>query len=207
MLNKKWALIAGRITILLMTLQIVIGLVSWIVNAAWPDAPVRSLLSGEGIRWFIGHFVDILQTPLLVWIILLAIAWGTYFHCGLGKALVCIIRGQNLSFRDRMGIRLVTIEVLAFALALILLTLIPHAILLSITGSLFPSSFSNALIPIISFIVVLCSVSYGYITGRISSSADLFRCITIGIERWAWVFPLYVLIAQVVESARFIFGV
>ena len=39
-------------------LQIMLFILSWIVTATNPDLKVRSLLSGEGVRWFIGAYVD-----------------------------------------------------------------------------------------------------------------------------------------------------
>ncbi len=56
--------------------QLLLMLVSWIWSAAVPASGVRSMLSSEGIRWFFGHFAEMLATPLLVWILLLAAAYG-----------------------------------------------------------------------------------------------------------------------------------
>ena len=38
--------------------QLLLMLGSWLWSAALPLSGVRSMLSGEGIRWFLGHFAD-----------------------------------------------------------------------------------------------------------------------------------------------------
>ena len=51
-------------------LQVVLVLLSWAIVTVMPSLPLRSLLSGEGIRWFLGTFVDNISGSLLAWIIL-----------------------------------------------------------------------------------------------------------------------------------------
>ena len=67
----------GIVAVVLLLLQVAVIIVSWLVSAAMPDVPIHSLLSSEGIRWFFGTFVDNLLTPLLVWLLLLSMAWST----------------------------------------------------------------------------------------------------------------------------------
>ena len=47
-------------------LQIILFILSWIVTATNPDLKVRSLLSGEGVRWFIGAYVDKFRERLAI---------------------------------------------------------------------------------------------------------------------------------------------
>ena len=61
------------IALFLFLAEIVLILVSWLMSAALPTSGVRSMLSGEGLRWFMGHFGNILATPQLSWLILGAI--------------------------------------------------------------------------------------------------------------------------------------
>lgn len=51
------------IALFLFLAEIVLILVSWLMSAALPTSGVRSMLSGEGLRWFMGHFGNILATP------------------------------------------------------------------------------------------------------------------------------------------------
>ena len=52
-------------------------------------------------------------------------------------------------YRETVGLRIALVEFIVYVIVMILLTAIPHAILLSVTGQLFPSSFSSSFIPLI----------------------------------------------------------
>ena len=139
--------------------QVALILLSWIISAVAPGISMRSLLSSGGIRWFLGHFVDNMLTPLLAWILLLALLWGALNKSGIMALLPFRRHRPTLTYRQRMAIRFVLLELCMFLLAIALLTLLPHAILLSVTGSLFPSSFSQAIVPLLTLIGITCSIS------------------------------------------------
>ena len=98
-----------RLCILLIVLQLLLVLVSWLLTAAMPDLAMRSLLSPEGIRWFFGHFTENIAQPLLVWLILFHIAFIAYRQGGLQHALSSLIRGERLMLRHRSGLWLVAV--------------------------------------------------------------------------------------------------
>ncbi|MGM9704574.1 MAG: ABC transporter substrate-binding protein, partial [Prevotella sp.] len=47
--------------------EIVLIILSWLITAAYPELSMRSILSGEGVRWLLGHFVDNQMSPVMVW--------------------------------------------------------------------------------------------------------------------------------------------
>ena len=106
-------------------------------------------------------------------------------------------RGEYLYYFGIIGIGLVII---------VLLTCLPHAILLSATGHLFPSAFSRSLVPVVAFGVCLVSVTFGLMSGRIHSFADIVSSLSRGIAHGAPLIILYVLFIQFYESLRFVFG-
>ena len=67
----------GEVLISLLIAEIILILLSWILSAACVEG-VRSLLSGEGVRWFVGDFARMMASPLLVWLILLLMAIGAF---------------------------------------------------------------------------------------------------------------------------------
>ena len=81
--SHTFSRICGYAMFLLILAQIVLVLASWLITAAMPDVFPRSLLSTEGIRWFFGTFTANLQSPWLVWLLLISIAWGTLRASGL----------------------------------------------------------------------------------------------------------------------------
>lgn len=185
--------------------QVALILLSWIISAVAPGISMRSLLSSGGIRWFLGHFVDNMLTPLLAWILLLALLWGALNKSGIMALLPFKRHRPTLTYRQRMAIRFVLLELCMFLLAIALLTLLPHAILLSVTGSLFPSSFSQAIVPLLTLIGITCSISYSVISGHASMLAAIRQCLTGTGSVMAWAIPLYVLFIQLYSSFVYVF--
>ncbi len=188
------------IALFLILAELVLILVSWLLSAAMPNSGVRSMLSGEGIRWFLGHYGTILATPILSWLILAAIAVGCLRSCGVFS------HSSPYTYRERRAMLIGGGTLLTCVVAVLLLTVVPHAVLVSATGGLFPSPFSYSLIPVISFSLCAFSIVYGLIAGTFQSLRDVYDSLLYGI-RWAAPCVLfYILLIQFYESLRFVFG-
>lgn len=177
--------------------EAVLMLVSWLLSASMTDG-VRSLLSSEGVRWFLGSFSSMLAKPWLVWLLLLAMGAGCVWKSGL-------LRVHLKDYRQRVAFRFVVALLLFFAAAIVCLTAIPHAVLLSATGHLFPSAFSHALVPLLAFAAVLSSASFGLMSGRYHGMSDVIDSFCFGIAKAAPLFVLYLMFLQFYESLRFVF--
>ncbi len=199
--------VCGITSLTLVILQVVLILASWIVTSAMPELSMRSLLSPEGVRWLFGHFIENMSSPLLVDIILLSVAIGAVSFSGLVDSVVGMVHHRKIRYFERVGLWVVVGEILTVFIVVVLLTCVPHAILLSVTGHLFPSSFSQSLIPIISITLLACSVSFGLVSGRLSSLNQCFEAMTYGLVRFAWVLPIYVFFMELLRSIQFVFYV
>ena len=144
-------------------------LVSWLLSAAFPSSGLRSLLSSEGLRWLMGHFAEMIATPVLAWLLLCAMAWGCLARSGL------LLRPTN--YRERRAQVMALLLLAVIVGVMLLLTAIPHAVLLSAVGGLWPSPFSSSLVPVVAVLQ--------------------------GIRQAAPLFLFYVLIVQIYESLRF----
>ncbi len=192
--------IVPYIALVLLLAEMILILVSWLLSAALPNSGVRSMLSGEGIRWFLGHFGTILATPILSWLILAAIAVGCLRSCGVFSP------SSPYTYRERRALIMGGGVLLACVVSVMLLTVVPHAVLVSATGGFFPSPFSYSLIPVISFSLCAFSIVYGLIAGTYQSLRDVYDSLLYGI-RWAAPCVLfYILLIQFYESLRFVFG-
>lgn len=187
--------------LVLVVLQIATVLFSWIVSSVSPTLPYRSILSSDGLRWFFGSFVDNISCPLLTWLILIVIAYGAYVHSGLKSALITF---RKSDYRQRHALSLSITVGVVILLLFSVLSFVPHAILLGVSGGLFPSPFSSALIPVLAFILVVSSVVYGLACGRYSSVTEIFRGLYVGFYIFAPIFPVYVLAVQLYYSVRYI---
>ena len=193
----------GVVLFILLIAELALILLSWILSAAGVEG-VRSLLSGEGVRWFVGDFTRTMASPLLAWLILLMIAVGTFLRSGL-SSLWHERRPRIISYRDRTAFRVSLVLLVAYVAAILLLTVVPHAVLLSASGSLFPSPFSRSLIPFVAFGITLVSIAFGLISGRMQSLSDILAALTYGIQRFAPLLILYIFCIQLYQSLRFVF--
>ena len=177
--------------------ELLLVILSWLLSATRLEG-VRSLISSEGIRWFVGEFTYTLASPLLVWLLLALVALGCLQHSGL------MSRGRG--YRDRVALRVSFSFIIIYVVIICLLTLMPHAILLSVTGSLFPSAFSRALVPIICFGVGVLSISFGMVSGRLHTLTDILDALTFGLQQGAPLIILYIMFFQFYASLLFVFG-
>ncbi len=184
-------------------MQVLLFLVSWLINAALPESQVRSLLGSEGIRWFFGTFVDHVAAPPLVWLLVSAIAYGAIRKSGIIQALR--MKGSERRYRQTFALRIVVITTLMFLAVMAFLTLMPHAALLSATGQLFPSSFSRSCIPALAFCMMANAVVYGVLAGNLRSLDDVVTALTKGIASAALLILLYVLGSVLVASCVYVF--
>lgn len=182
-------------------LQILVILGSWFITVMFPTLPVRSLLSSEGIRWFLGQYTSNLASPLLVWLVLAGMTYGALRSSGLSRAIMYF---SNISYRQRFALKVVVAELIFFAIVLFLMTFLPQAILLSVTGELFPSSFSRSLIPFVCFLLTLFSITYGLINASFSSITDIFNSLTSGIIAISPWLVIYVFVIQLYYSILFV---
>ena len=179
--------------------QVLLILASWLLTAAMPDSFSRSLLSAGGIRWFFGRFVDNIESPLLVWLLLLSFVYGVVDHSG-------ILHYKASEYRQRIAMRLALFEGVFFILLMMALVMVPHAILLNVMGGLFPSSFSASLVPYCCFALMVMSVSYGVMSDRMKNVVSVYEALVSGTGKSGGLLLIYVIGAQLYHSIIFLFS-
>ncbi|MBQ6379015.1 MAG: AbgT family transporter [Prevotella sp.] len=197
-MNKK---ILGTVCLILLFAEVLLVIVSWLLSATMMEG-VRSLLSSEGIRWLFGSFTSIMASPLLVWLILLLSALGCLQKSGV---MMLFGRQPSCSYREKTALRVAMIFLVIYLVIVALLTLPPHAILLSATGELFPSAFSRSLVPIATFGISLFSVAYGMMAGVLKSLSCILEALSSGISKGAPLIIILMVLILLRESLRFVF--
>lgn len=187
-----------RLALCLLLADVLLVLLSWLMSAM-PTVEVRSLLTGEGIRWLLGHSCDMIATPLLAWIVLLGMGVGCLRASGLLTAF------SRAGHRDRVALWSTGVLLVLYVVVLLLLTAVPHAILLSATGDLFPSPFSASLVPCLAFGLCLLSIVYGVMSGRFSTLSDIYEALLSGLRSSAVFILFYVLLIQLYYTVSFVF--
>lgn len=203
MIKKNW-LHKALIGIIIGYIVIILG--SWLWSAAMPSSSIRTLLSESGIRWLFGTFVmNLLNTPLLVWIILLDIAFGACVRSGLWSATSIFIKSPKLNALQKKGLS-VAIELIVFEMCILALLIFPrHAILLSVTGELYPSSASTSFVPIVAFMILSSSIAYGLLSGTIHSYSDVMKCALNGGKKLKVILCFYILLMELAAIVKYIF--
>lgn len=199
----------ARGALALFLLEVALAVVSWLLSAlqlggldaGHAPAGVRSLIGSEGIRWFFGRFASMLAAPQLVWLLLFAMTLGIFRRCGISGAL-----RRRRAYRERVALFFSVLVAAVLLSVVAVLALSPHALLLSATGSLFPSPFSASIVPSSAFIVISMSAVYGLTSGRFTGVADVCDSLFAGISWCAPVFLYYILLTQLCYSVVFVFG-
>ena len=199
--SDKWF---GLAALVLVLLQVAVVVLSWLVTAAKPEAALRSLLSADGVRWFYGHVVSNCAQPLLVWLLMAAMTTGCLRQSRLLDALPFISGVRN--YRQQFALRVVAVEAALFVLVFVLLTLVPHAILLDVTGRLWSTMMVYGLVPALCTVVTLLAVTYGVLSGSLSSLGSVFRSLTVGVAQWRRVWPLYFIAIELWFSLKYVLG-
>lgn len=205
-MDSRKSKLLSQIDLALIIAQIFVIFGSWVWSAATPESNIRSLLSSSGIRWFFGTFTANIGSTLLVWIIILDIAVGSCIESGMLNGFKRLFSG-DIHPQQRSGLRAALSLLIIEILILLILTLPAHAILLSITGTLFPSSFSVSIIPTVAFIAITMSVSYGLFSGTLHNYKDTFNCIFKGGSNLKALLIIYILAAELFYMVIYVINV
>jgi aminobenzoyl-glutamate transport protein len=198
--KQRYYHITSWIFIWLAIIQLVVIFGSWLITSLVPNVHMLSLLSSEGIRWYLGGVVDDLASPVLVWIILCCITYGAVVRSR-------ILHFDRHEYRQRIGIQLVLLELFISIIIMTLLIAVPHAILLSVSGDLFPSGFSRSIVPVVTFTVSVMSVSFGAVSGNLKRVEDVVEAMTIGLGWGSPLIIIYIVLCQLLYSLGFVFSV
>lgn len=192
-----------RLALTLIVAQLLLMLGSWLYGAAFPASGVHSLLSGEGLRWLLGRYADSMASGVLVWIILLSMAWGVLRRSGVLR-VVGGWRGGATGYRERRALLLALAFLAVCVVGMLLLTAVPHAVMLSATGSLWPSPFSSSIVPVAALELTVFGSMYGMISGSFHTFADIYDALSGGISSAAPWLLFYLLVTQLYYSLCFV---
>ena len=213
--NRKWRQAVAMAAAALLVAQVLLALASWLLlsirNSQLSIANCqlsifnchRSLLSGQGVRWLAAHFVDGLQSPLLVWLLLAAAAAGIVRRSRLFSVRRPDANSQLSIVNHPRSASLILLAV--YVLIVLLLTAPPHAVLLSATGHLWPSPFSQALVPIVCLGAVVAAIGYGLAARTLTTLTSIVDAAAEGLRGAAPLFLLYILAMQFYLSLHYVF--
>jgi len=186
------------LTIITVVAWCLVVLLSWLLSAMMVGG-VRSLLTGEGLRWLFGNMTEELLSPLLVWLILVAMTWGCL------KGIRICGPERSVAFRRKLAIRVAVLVTLVYVVVIALLSVTPHAVLLSSTGTLWHSPFSRALVPLMCFGVMLFCTAYGLVSRTFTSLSNIVEAMLDGLRSAAPLLYVYMLVMPLVLALCYVF--
>lgn len=154
--------------IALIILLPVIVLLSWVVSAY--DPSVNSLLEDAGIRWGITHIIsnysDLPLASILMLMVTVSVVkesgWLSWFYPKNHPLMLKQLRAYTYTNLLMVAIIAVFLFVLFF----------PASPLRNSFGELSHSPLSRGWLPMLSILIILVSNVYGYLSGRMVTSAD-----------------------------------
>ena len=203
-MRNKGAEVATYISVASIAASALLIMASWIIAAVDADTPIRSLLSGEGIRWLLGSFVKNISSPILVWLLLGGMAKGMWVDSGLSRELRW---GSNThSDYNRMAFNIVVILTILMLTVLMLMPFLPHAILLSAVGTVWGSSLAAFFVPYVALIVAIDSIVYASMTGKFRSVDVVFKSACSGIASIAHYIIMYMCVIEFIYMILWVLG-
>lgn len=177
--------IAHGLIICLFCCLLFLMLGSWVLSIL--GLPLNNILSSEGLRWFFRLRFNPMEAQVIGFVLMTIISLGAITDSGLwGDLLLLFNRNQRpLNMRQRRALFAVLILVIFSVFAFLLLIMAPSAILLSVTGHLWPSPFIVGIIRGFVINLLFQSMVYGLSSGHIRTFSQLLSLFYIGIIKFA----------------------
>lgn len=185
-------------------LELLLVVLSWIVCTAFPESSFHTLLSSEGIRWFFGTFTSNLCSDILVWMLLVSTALGCIAKSKMPRTVWNLFRHRKIAYRERIALTVCFAEAMVYLFVMAMLACMPQAILLSVTGTLFPSAFSISIVASISFLIIVMGSTYGCVSRSFRSIPCWVESLSYGLRRFSILFVFYIFAVQFVNSVKFV---
>ena len=190
-------------TIIYLLLIAVLVLFSWAGNVyglLLPDGTLLpNLLSQEGIRWFVRHSIDNISTAPLAELLLVLIIVGALRSSGLWSSL--LHRDLRNIHRTRHALYAALI-LFALCAIVLLIGIVPGGNLLSVTGHISGGPFASGWLFLLTLVLVMPCLLYGYMSGQWHTRKDLFAGITSEISTCASYFVTLITASQLVAIAH-----
>ena len=201
-MKLKISSIAAYASLVIVLLQLVLIVVSWILTAVNPELRMRSILGSEGLRWLFGSYVSNVASSFLVWMLVVGMCAGPLVESGLPRSIVAY---KEATGYERMALFVALWELLVIIVVIALLAFVPHAALLSALGTLMPSSFSACLVPLVAVSLGIVAITYGCIIGRFKSVDSIFSAVLRGIGFVSPLIVVYVFAYEFYCCLRWVF--
>lgn len=164
MIYRKGHSVASALLFVLLIAHLLLPLLAWLGSAA--GFPLGNLFSSEGIRWYYLHIQDCYRSPFMTVVFPVVLVLGAIERSGLSEIIEdSVSKGVlSLTYRQRKACLMAGTFLLLYLAGMLLLLFGPYAILLSVTGHLYPSPFVSGILQTMSLGFVLTSLLYAVLS-------------------------------------------
>lgn len=194
-------------TVFILVITVLLVGLSWLLSVV--GEPVRNLLSPEGIRWiFSNASISFLNEEFSYCLQFVLIA-GAFRASGLTRALGSLLHWPgcvSATYRQRRALVFCGVGALVYVGILFLLVFLPHAVLLSATGYLFPSPFSEGLVWATTTGGMMIALVYGTMSNTLRTFQEVIHIFYAGLEYYAVWVVVALLAAEFYAALNYVFG-
>ena len=183
----------------------IVVLFSWVGSVYALPLPngdvLPNLLSEEGLRWMVRHSIDNVASAPFAEVFLILISIGALRSSGLLD--VIIHRERLVARRERYALRSALV-VLFVCVGLLLVELMPGGNLLGVTGHIEGGPFAAGWLFLLTLVVGLPSIVYGWMSGNYHGEKDIFTGLSSEVASYANYFVTLVVASQLVAIIRYV---
>lgn len=188
MIYRKGHSVASALLFVLLIAHLLLPLLAWLGRAA--GFPLGNLFSSEGIRWYYLHIQDCYRSPFMTVVFPVVLVLGAIERSGLSEIIEdSVSKGVlSLTYRQRKACLMAGTFLLLYLAGMLLLLFGPYAILLSVTGHLYPSPFVSGILQTMSLGFVLTSLLYAVLSFHLRGWQECLSVLYWGIQRYdVWI--------------------
>ncbi len=187
---------------------LLLAVASWL-GSIYIDPGIQNLLSADGLRWMTANIIPNLEHAPWMPTLLTLLTLSVCIESGLAEALRRSLRSRKhraeVSLRNRRALQWTALLCLLLILTALALTFLPPAPLLSAYGTFRGSPLQQGVLAVGLSILFFTAWTYGALSGRILSIADLARAAAYLPARFSPALLSLVLAAQVIAQLDYVF--
>lgn len=165
------------------------------------EGPIlQSLLSQQGIRWFVRNAANCMDNAPVGNAVMLMIALGAGQESGLFRA---VTHYMTLSPKERTSLIISSITFLIIAMMIVLGLFMGGNLLLGVSGSVKGGPLVSGLFFILMIVVLLPSLIYGISTDTFHNADECIGALSSFIKKTASFFLTLLVASQLIETTKF----
>lgn len=181
---------------LLIAILLLVVLGSWIGSAYNPD--INSLLDANGVRWGVSHILSNYSRVPLAAIIMILVGVSVVMESGWTSWL--FPKNHPLLLKQLRAYTYSNLLVFILILIFVSVLLMPSSPLVNAFGEFDNSPIATGGLALLVLAVILVANMYGYLSGRLTTSADFAFAHTRLLRKYSYAFIPLFLVGQIMGS-------